>query len=251
MTILVASLIAPPMLDNPRRWGSWLRNHEQIQQSVPDIEVKYYCSVELDGRGLLPFKESGWMEAAEEAGVHYETFTYNSGRTSIHTDNRLKHICLGRNMISQHAINDPDVTHIMGLDGDVTPPPDILPNLLALNYPLVSAYIPTYCFSAPNQTYNPRDNWQTYPAEWKVQPTPLSSAGAWLASREVFSVLRWRTDPALGMTDDPSYLYDVKNTLGIVPPILQRSDTIAEHWPAAIGPIETRLSDPRLVPLSE
>lgn len=248
MTILVASLIAPPFLDDPRRWGSWLTNAVPIKESVDD-DVKYYCAVELDGRGLEPYRESGWLGRAESAEVTFETFTYNSGRTKIDTSTRLKHICLGRNMISQHAIADPGITHIMGLDGDVAPPPDILPNLLAVNYPLVSAHIPTYCFISGNITTNPRDSEQTYPLQWRVQPTPLSSAGAWLVERRVFSSLRWRTDPALGMTDDPSYLYDAKHVLGIDPPILQRTDTVATHWPPSIGPIETRLANPDLVPL--
>lgn len=251
MTILVASLIAPPILDDRRRWGSWLRNHEQIKESVYGTEVRYYCAVELDGRGMAPYHESGWADAAAEADVTYETFTYNTGRTKIHTDNRLKHICLGRNIISQHAVSDPGVTHIMGLDGDVTPPPNILPNLLAVDYPLVSAHIPTYCFISPNIYTNPRSPEQPYPSDWRVQPTPLSSAGAWLVERQVFAALRWRTDPALGMTDDPSYLYDAKHVLGIDPPILQRTDTVAEHWPPSIGPIETRLLNPDLVPLDE
>lgn len=249
MTILVASLIAPPFLDDPRRWGSWLCNHEQIKKSVPETEVRYYCAVELDGSGMSPYQNSGWLDAAEEAGVAYETFTYGSGRTQIHTETRLKHICCGRNIISQHAITDPGVSHILGLDGDVTPPADILPNLLAVDYPLVAAHVPTYCFHAPNIYVNPRNAEQQYPRDWKVQPTPQSTAGAWLADRSVFSSLRWRTDPARGLSDDPSYLYDMKHVLGIDPPILQRTDTVAEHWPATIGPIETRLADPNLVPL--
>lgn len=250
MTILVASLIAPPILDDPRRWGSWLNNHEAIKNSV-EAEVKYYCAVELDGRGLDPYRECGWMGAAEEAGVTYETFTYGSGRTRLDTNNRLKHICLGRNIISQHAIADTNVSHIMQLDGDVKPPPDILPNLLEVNYPLVAAHVPTYCFISGNIFANPRNPSQEYPKSWRVQPTPLSTAGAWLVERWVFSSLRWRTDPALGMTDDPSYLFDAKHVLGIDPPILQRTDTVAEHWPPSIGPIETRLADPSLVPLDE
>lgn len=249
MTILVASLIAAPFLDDPRRWGSWLNNAAAIKESVPGTEVKYYCAAELDGRGMTPFVDAGWLDVISDLGVHFETFTYDSGRTQIDTNTRLKHICLGRNMISQHAIADPGITHIMGLDGDVSPPPDILPRLLEVNYPLVTAHIPTYCFTGPQIVTNPRDTSQKYPLSWRVQTIPLASAGSWLVERSVFSVLRWRTDPALGMTDDPSYLYDAKHSLGIDPPILQRTDTIAHHWPAAIGPIETRLSDPALTPL--
>lgn len=251
MTVLVASLIAPPFLDDQRRWGSWLNNHEQIKESVPGTDVRYYCAVELDGSGIEPYQESGWLAAAWEADVTFETFTYNTGRTQIHTETRLKHICLGRNIISQHAIADPSVTHILGLDGDVTPPLDILPNLLEVDYPLVSAFIPTYCMSAPNIYANPRNPEQEYPRSWKVQPTQFSSAGAWLAERWVFSSLRWRTDPVLRLSDDPSYLHDIKHVLGVDPQILQRSDTIAEHWPHSIGPIETRLPDPALVSLDD
>lgn len=249
MSILVASLIAPPFLDDRRRWGSWLTNHEQIKESVPGTVVRYYCAVELDGRGLAPYDEAGWLEAAQDAGVLFETFTYNSGRTQISTKSRLKHICMGRNMISQHAIEDEDVTHILGLDGDVTPPPDIIPNLLAIDYPLASAFIPTYCFVSPRVFNNPRNTDQVYPTEWKVQATPMSSAGAWLVERNVFSVLRWRTDPGLDLSDDPAYLFDARTLMGIDPPILQRSDTVASHWPPSIGPIETRLPNPGLVPL--
>lgn len=251
MTILVASLIAPPILDDPRRWGSWLNNHGAILNSVPGTEIKYYCSVELDGRGLEPYRKCGWVELIEQLGITYETWTYDSGRKNIHTNNRLKHICLARNMVVQHAIADSDVTHIMCVDSDVTPPHDIIPNLLALNYPLVSAHIPTYCFIAGNILFNPRDPEQEYPKAWRVQPTPQSSAGAWLIDRSVFTALRWRTDPDKHLSDDPSYLYDARHVLGLDPPILQRSDTIAHHWPATIGPIETRVADPTIVPLSK
>lgn len=247
MTILVASLIAPPFLDDRRRWGSWLNNAEAIKESVPGTEVKYYCAVELDGRGMGPYHDAGWVEMAELVGVHFETFTYDSGRTSVHTENRLKHICLGRNMIAHHASCDMGVTHIMGLDGDVSPPPDILPNLLAVDYPIVAANIPTYGFTGPRMAKNPRNAEQDYPPEWNVMQVPLASAGAWLIQRRVFNYLRWRVDYPLGMTDDPSYLYDATNLLRINPPILLRNDTIAKHWPESIGSIESRLTDPNLV----
>lgn len=249
MTILVASLIAPPFLDDRRRWGSWLNNHEQIKESVPGTTVQYYCAAELDGRGMAPYRESGWVDAMREASVNYETFTYDTGRTRIETDSRIKHICLGRNIISQVGIMDDGITHILALDGDVTPPPNILPNLLAVDYPLVSAHIPTYCFRVPRIEVNPRNPDHTYPKTWQVQPTPQSSAGAWLIERSVFSTVRWRSDPTYDLSDDPSYLYDIQHVLGIDPPVLQRTDTIANHWPPSIGPIDTRLPDPHLVPL--
>lgn len=250
MSILVASLIAPPFLDDQRRWGSWLSNSDKIKESVPDTDVNYYCAVELDGRGLSPYDESGWVEATSRAGVNYETFTYGSGRIRIETDSRIKHICLGRNIISQVGIMDPSVSHILALDGDVTPPPNILPNLLAVNYPLVSACIPTYCFSAPRIDVNPRDGSQEYPKRWNVQPTRQSSAGAWLIERSVFTALRWRSDPVHNLSDDPAYLYDMVHVLGIDPPVLQRGDTIARHWPESIGPIDSRLPDTNLTPLN-
>jgi hypothetical protein len=249
MTILVASLIAAPFLDDRRRWGSWIENSEQIRGSVPGTRVEYYCAVELDGRGMEPYFDAGWTRAMGKAGVLFETFTYGSGRTAIETDSRLKHICMGRNMIAQYAIQDPSVTHILGLDGDVAPPPDILPNLLAVDYPLVAAKIPTYCMRGPRLAINPRNEKHVYSARWQIEDTQMSSAGAWLIEREVFQSLRWRTDPALGLSDDPAYLHDIKKVLGVDPPILQRGDTIAHHWPAAIGPIETRLTDPSLVPV--
>lgn len=250
MTILVASLIAPPFLDDPRRWGSWIENQEQIRKSVPGTNIEYYCAVELDGRGMEPYFDAGWTQAMGRAGVIFETFSYGSGRTAIETGSRLKHICMGRNMISQRAIENPNVTHILGLDGDVAPPPDILPNLLAVDYPLVAARIPTYCMKGPRLVENPRNPKQIYPASWGVEDTRMSSAGAWLIERDVFRSLRWRTDPDLGLSDDPAYLHDIKKVLGVDPPVLQRSDTIALHWPAVIGPIETRLTDPTLAPLS-
>lgn len=250
MSILVASLIAPPFLDDQRRWGSWLTNCNEIKKSVPGTDVSYYCAVELDGRNMAPYNKSGWTHAVESADVRYETFTYDSGRTRIETNSRIKHICLGRNIISQVAIMNKDVTHILTIDGDVIPPADILPNLLEINYPIVAAHIPSYCFIVPSITTNPRNSEQVYPDKWDVQPTPQSSAGAWLIERSVFQSVRWRSDPNYNLSDDPSYLYDVKNVLGIDPPVLQRTDTVANHWPPAIGPIDTRLSDPRLTPLT-
>jgi hypothetical protein len=246
MTILVASLIAPPFLDDRRRWGSWLTNHVLIRGSVSDRDVQYYCAVELDGRGWEPYEKAGWIDAMETAGVSYESFTYDSGRTAIETKSRLRHICMGRNMISQRAIENPNVTHILALDGDVSPPHDILPNLLMVNYPLVAAKIPTYCMQGPTVSINPRNPKQIYPAAFGIEDTQKSSAGAWLIERDVFKSLRWRTDPDLDLSDDPAYLHDIEKVLGVSPPILQRGDTIAMHWPPAIGPIETRLADTKL-----
>lgn len=246
MTILVASLIAPPFLDDRRRWGSWIENQEQIRESLPGTNVEYYCAVELDGREMGPYFDAGWTRAMGRAGVIFETFTYGSGRKSIETGSRLKHICMGRNMIVQYAIEDTSVTHILGLDGDVAPPADILPNLLELDYPLVSAKIPTYCMKGPRVLTNPRNENHIYSMRWQVEDTQKSSAGAWLIERDVFKSLRWRTDPELGLSDDPAYLHDIENVLGVDPPILQRGDTIALHWPPAIGPIETRLADTKL-----
>ena len=130
MSILVASLIAPAFLDDRRRWGSWLTNHEKIKESIVGTHVQYYCAVELDGRGMEPYEESGWLDAMKEASVNFETFTYNTGRTQIDTFSRIKHICMGRNIISQVGIMDSTISHILALDGDVTPPANILPNLL-------------------------------------------------------------------------------------------------------------------------
>jgi hypothetical protein len=152
-------------------------------------------------------------------------------------------------MISQRAIEDRDITHLLTLDGDVAPPHDILPNLLRVDYPLVAAKIPTYCMRGPRLVTNPRNPKQVYPASWQIEDTQTSSAGAWLIERNVFMSLRWRaTSPDL--SDDPSYLQDIKRVLGVDPPILQRGDTLALHWPPHIGPIETRLADTTLVPFS-
>lgn len=73
----------------------------------------------------------------------------------------------------------------------------------------------------------------------------MATAAFIFIERQVFKRLRWRWDVEAGMTDDPCYHYDAKTLLGIDTYV--RKDCIGRHFPEAIGGIETRGYDMKVV----
>lgn len=231
MIVVGTTLTTYAMLDQDRSymWDAWLKNSLQIKQSHP-AGVRYFAAIQTDARGLDPFEPL--LTRLEAIGGEYWRYSLDDGRTSVHTHNRLRHITMGQNLLSEYGNSFTDATHVLHMAADTAPPADVLPKLLEVNNPLAAAYCGTYGLRG--------DELQGY--EFPVTgPSPVGApfaAVCVLLQREVFKRLKWRYDIDLGMSDDPALTYDVKEFLNV--DVRIRLDCAAEHYPATISSVETR-----------
>lgn len=226
MTIAVGTTLATyAMLGGPDRsymWDAWLRGAEAVQESVAE-PVRYFVSIQLDTRGLEPF--GPLLDRLAAVGGQYWTYTLDDGRASITQATRLRHITMGQNLLSEYA-TAVGAGHLLHLAADCQPPVDVLPRLLEVGHPMVAAACSTYCMAGAKVD-------SPYPLEG-----PPITAVCLLIARSLFKQVKWRADPDLNMTDDPSYTYDAQTLFGVT--AVTRTDVVALHHPAAIGPIEDR-----------
>ena len=223
--IVVATTLAAFVMDQPDTWQAWLRNHDAIRASHPD--VRYFAAIEIDQRGLDPF--APLLDALAGAQGDHWTFHLDDGRTEVTTANRLRHIVMGQNLATDCAVSC-GASHLLFLAADLEPPPDALPKLLEVDHPMVGGEVTTYCLSGPDVDGYP------FPVQ-RHMPT----AAFVLIARPVFNVLRWRWDAEAGMSDDPAYHHDARELLGV--DALVRKDCVGVHHPIRIGPVETRGHD--------
>lgn len=223
--ILVGSTMARFACERDDTSLSWLNNAEALRDSHPE-GVEFFVAIELDGAGEEPFAKV--IERVESLGGTVYRYRYDDGRTSITTGNRLWHICCGRNIVQDRAM-DIGASHILFLDADTQAPPDAIPKLLELEHPIVGGHVGAYCLSGPPV--------HTYPAEWNVQQH-WNTAGFLMVSRGVFKRIRWRYSGDDGLSDDPSYAQDAMEFLGY--PTYVRHDVEARHFPMGIVAIERR-----------
>lgn len=224
-------------MDQKETWSSWLENAEYIKRSLSDKNilrvdsdtVEYFAAIEIDKRGLEPF--SHFLEEFNKIGGKYFTYNIDDGRTEVTTANRLRHICTGRNLIIDYAI-ERQASHILFLDSDIKPDKDTLPKLLEMSHPIVGGEVSTYSFSGPIVSKYP----------FTVQEH-LNTAGYLLVEKKVFTRIRWRWE--WGYSDDPCYHKDSIEFLGI--PTYVRKDCIGRHYPEMIGSIETRGHDLKVI----
>jgi len=215
------------MLDPDRDflWKAWLMHAEEIIASHPE-GVTYFAAIEHDARGMEPFYPL--TDRLLELGGQWWSFSLDTGRDTVTQANRLKHITMGQNLVSSFA-TEAGSSHLLHMAADCEPPPDVLPKLLEVQGFCVAAHCTTYCFDHPPIPDAPFD--------FEIAGPPLTAV-CMLIERSVFQRLRWRYDPILGETDDPSYVRDCRELLGHV--AVTRRDCVAIHHPEAISSIETR-----------
>lgn len=226
MIIVGCTLTTFAMLDPARQflWESWLTNAEEIKASHPD-GVRYFCAIEYDGRGKAMFRPL--IDRLDALGGEYWFYTLEDGRTQVTGENRGRHLCTGVNLVGEYATSV-GATHWLRLEADTEAPPDVLPRLLEVGNGIAAAACSTYF------TYG----WERVRDEPFPLIGPPFAAVCVLLERAVFKRLKWRWDPDLGMTDDPALTHDALALLGVQ--TLTRLDCVAQHHPAAIGPIDTR-----------
>lgn len=233
--IVVGSTMTAFAMGRPETYSYWLHHAKRMKELNP--EVQFFAALQTDARGLEPFEPL--LELLKQVDGDYWTYQLDDFRTEVTSDNRIKHICMGRNLIVEYTIEKEWVTknkatHILYLDADTCPQADIIPKLLEMNHPLVAGYMPTYNINGPlipEYPYPVMDTW--------------ASAGCLMAGREVFLRIRWRHDIEPEMTDDPCYYHDAKDLLGIRMHV--RRDVDVRHFPQAVGPLESRGYDRRVI----
>lgn len=228
--IVVGTTLCGFAMSHPAVWGNWLANAEKLQALSPE-PLHFFAAIEVDARGLEPF--AALLERLKQVGGSYWTYSLDDGRTSVSTANRLRHITMGQNLVSDFC-STPGISHLLFMAADCMPPEDAIPKLLEVNHPLVGGEVKTYCLSGPTVLGYP------FPVE-----EHMATAAFVLIRRDVFKRLRWRWDAEEGMSDDPSYHHDAQNLLGV--PTYVRKDCVGKHYPESIGAIETRGYDLKVV----
>jgi hypothetical protein len=223
-----ATLTTFAVLDPDRAylWDAWLRGAEEVQESV-DGPVRYFAAIQVDARGLAPF--GPLLDRLTAVGGEWWAYSLDDGRETVTQANRGRHITMGQNLIAEYATSV-GASHLLHLAADCEPPTDVLPKLLEVGQPLVAAECSTYCMTVGRE---PLPSFTEFP----VVGPPITAA-CLLVERALFKRLRWRFDPDLGMSDDPSYTLDAQEFFGVT--ALTRTDEVALHHPAAIGAIEHR-----------
>ncbi len=228
--IVVGTTLAAFVMDQEDTWGAWLRSAEEIIASHHE-GVHYFAAIETDARGIEPFKPL--TDKLTEIGGSWFTYTLDDGRTEVTTANRLRHITMGQNIVTDFATSL-NASHLLFLAADLAPDPQTIPKLLELNHPLCGGEVSTYCLSGPAV--------EGYP--FNVEEHMATAAYLFIHS-SVYKRLRWRWDAAEGMSDDPAYHHDAITLLGV--PTYVRKDCIGKHYPECIGAIETRGHDMKVV----
>lgn len=233
MTVVVGTTLAAFVMDDPDTWGAWLRTAEDLRREhdIVGEEVRFFAAVQVDARGVAPFVPL--LERLAELGGEWWTYMLDDGRTEVTTANRLRHLTMGQNLVTEYATSA-GADHLLFMAADTMPPPDAVHRLREVGGGLVGGEVATYCFDGPDL---PGFAFPVY----RHMPT----AAFVLIERAVFKRLRWRADAEAGMSDDPAYAFDAETLLGVVPMI--RRDCVGRHFPESIGPIESRGHDMTVV----
>lgn len=220
--ILVGTTLAAFVMDQRDTWEPWLRNAAAVREHAGQ-DVRYFAAIEVDARGLEPF--GPLLEAITAVGGEWFTYSLDDGRTEVTTANRLRHITLGQNIVTDYAVSV-GAEYLLFMAADCQPPDDVVPRMIEMGHPLVAPNIPTYCLAGPLVPEYP------YPVM-----DVMASAACVFIHHGVFRRLRWRWDSVDG-SDDPCYHKDAIDLLGVRTYV--RQDVTARHFPEAVGPIEGR-----------
>lgn len=232
MIVVVGTTLTTFAMDNPETWGAWLLHAEAMQTFGlgAGYEVKFFAAIEVDARGLDLFHPL-LVRLAALGGEHW-AFMLDDGRTQVTTNNRLRHITVGQNLVNDYCCDNLDVSHLLFMAADTEPPPDAIDKLMELNWPIVGGEVPTYGLTGPRV-----DGYKGYPFPVEEH---MATAAFVMLSREAFRHLRWRWDLDAGMTDDPCLRSDA---LRLGWPTYVRKDCVGKHHPEYIGAVETRGHD--------
>lgn len=226
---------------------AWLRDSDAVKAKFPN--AKYFAALELDHRGLEPFKQV--IERLEQLGGEYWTYTINDKEPKVTFSNRWIRIETGRNLIRDYTqrlrkvgghnwgedtwkdnvgvINNDAVIYI---DSDMYINDVIIEKMFEVDRPLVSVNVPAYGLGGKVINENPRieEHWNT--------------AGMLLVNAPAYYDLPWYHNAYLNLSDDPTFQHLAQRL-----PYGQtwvRKDISAQHM-GQLLPVEARNIPDRLV----
>lgn len=217
---------------DPMESEAWLSQAEAWGYSK-DYEVEWFAALQVGQghdekfdnlRGLLAYVNATVWE-----------FSINDGGTEVSSGSRLKDICFGRNLAMEYVNVHQDITHLLFLDSDTSPPIDLIRKLAELNHPVTGADVPTYGLTG-NQVYG-----DGIPENAVVHEQTLQTAGCLMLTREAVNNIRWGWSLDQGSTDDP-WTEKLAEKVGLGK-VWVRHDIHCRHYPESIGPVEIRGHD--------
>jgi hypothetical protein len=262
--ILVATTLAAFVMDQEDTWSGWIQTAKEMVAygNRRGDSVHFFVALEVDARGIEPFHPLLDMlqdiSFVMDTTSDYWAYSLDDGRTEVTTANRLRHIVAGQNLCNDFAVAG-QFDFMMFMAADCRPPATAPWKLIeasrTFEADLVGGEVTTYCLAGPDawEHYGVSDcedvchppvgccNGQTiapYPAE-----AHMPTAAFVLLSRLAFRKLRWRWDFEDG-SDDPC-LYADALARGFR--VVVRKDVVGRHYPEAIGAIETRGHDMKVV----
>jgi hypothetical protein len=133
------------------------------------------------------------------------------------------------------------------LAADCEPPPDAVPRLLEVGWPIVGGHVSTYCLDGP-QAHRPEcyvSGRACCTCGWQAMDVRqhMPTAAFVLLERQAFKQLKWRWDSDEGLSDDPALYRDARVLLRLDPPAVVRHDVIGRHYPDSVPAIEERGHD--------
>jgi hypothetical protein len=228
--IVVGTTIPFWAMDNPEHCEAWLAHAEAMQA---DQDVIHFAALEHDARGPEVFCDL--RQRLKELGGASWTFSLDTGDTSISQGNRDKRIVMGHALMQDFAMES-GASHLLFVGADSTPPPDALPKLLEVDWPIVGGVIRAYNLTGPLVTHHPLTG-VAFPFEVREH---LATSSFVLLDRALFSRVRARWDLVAGLTDDPCLHHDALD-LGFQ--TLIRRDCVARHYPEQVVAVERRGHD--------
>ena len=242
--ILVATTMAPyaALSPHPEASQNWLAGAEQlIDRTIREGHtIEYLAMLETDARGEAPYRDvrARLRDLDVLSEIRYFSMVDMWDRV-VTSNNRLWHICTGRNLIQQYAIKH-DFDYILFVDADTSVPEDAVVKLLELDWPLTGGHVPTYVLDGPRiaRIKDPHTGVEHDYRDIDVR-LHMNTAGFLLVARDIFRRVWWRIDPDEKMTDDPCYNFDAAQ-LGYA--TLVRHDIEGRHFPESITPMEDRYS---------
>ena len=183
----------------------WLENANKIRERFPN--VVYFAALELDHRGIEPFKPM--IEVLESLGGSYWTYTIDDRQDTVTSSNRWIRIEMGRNLIREFAQRKRDMSGhnwgeetrqsavnfdaILYIDSDNIVNPQIIEKMFEIDRQLVGVDVPAYNLKGPRVSENPpiEERWTT--------------AGMLLVNSPAYYDLPWYHNAYLNLSDDPSF----------------------------------------------
>jgi len=257
--VLVGCTVPPYKADHDEYVTAWLIHAAAMQEFSREYghEVEFFVALEVDARGN-GLQDALLRRLAAVGGWRVE-FRYDNGADYLTNEDRINRICMGRNLVTEQGLIG-RYDAILFLDSDTMAPPESVVRMLNVTWPIVGGHVPTYGLTGPRvKTYhqivlqhgrefpfiaNPRLPWEFVPDDAipsSDAQVHWNTAGFLLVHRVLFRRLRWYWDLDDGLTDDPAYQRDARETYGFHTVVLH--DLVGEHFPRSIGPLASRGHD--------